>query len=249
MRATSDFLVFSSRTIVLQRICDWVGRGFVHWTGGEVGLERAPRLVQKFKIAYGVDANRNIRARRKRAGLGNSVLILWRRSIDHRTLHWWLLATPGDHPAHTAEQLQDATIPNGRIVIDGFELIRVAPREGQRMQAIFKRPRSTRPVWTWRMTARKYDDWRDSVIQAVRERMPDRQINNLFRSLFASPGFSGVRSQVGKIAALYRAEWKRTRGIELMPLLPARLGYIRRIPNEGVWLSTIAMGTRKEVAA
>lgn len=249
MRATSDFMVFSSRTIVLQRICDWVGRGFVHWTGGVVGLDRVPRLVQKLKIVYGIDGNRNVRARRKRAGLGNAVLIIWQRSADDPTLQWWLLVTSSEHPAHSAERLRDATGPGDRIEIDGFELVRMAPRDGHVTQARYASSRPARPAWTWRMTERKYTDWRESIIHAVRARASGRQIHDLLNMLFSSPGFSGVRYQVGKLAVLYRSEWKRNRGREVMPPLPARLGYIRRMPNEGVWLSSMALGERKGVAA
>lgn len=249
MRDSSDILVFLSRPTTLQRINDWVGHGYVNWVGGTVGLDRAPRLVRKFRVAYNIDSDRNVRARRKRAGLGNAVLVLWMRAADDLTLRWWLLLTPGDHPAHLAERMQDATDSSGRIVVDGFELVRVAPCETQRLQARYERPRSAQPAWTWRMDNQKYASWRESLIQAVRTRAPPRQLQDMFHALFASPGFSGVRHQVGKLAALYRAEWKRHRGHEEMMPLPARLGYVRRLPNEGAWLSVIVSLVRKEVVA
>lgn len=249
MRANSDFLVFSSRLTALQRLGDWVARGYVNWTTGLVGLERASRLVRKFAVAYGVNADRNERARRKRAGLGNAVLVLWRRTATDQTLSWWLLVTDGDHPAHLAERMRDAATTSSRIVVDGFELVRVTPCETKCAQSRYDRPRPSRPNWTWRMDSQKYADWRESIIHAVRARISDRQIHDLLHMLFSSPGFSGVRHQVGKLAVLYRSEWKRIREREDVPPLPARLGYVRRLPDEGMWLSTLLCDARKEVAA
>lgn len=249
MRSSADFMVFSSRVVLQQRLADWVARGYINWAAGLVGLERAPRLVKKFNIAYGVNSDRNERARRKRSGLGNAVLVLWRRTTTDPTLFWWLLVTDGDHPAHSAERMRDATSAGGRIVVDGYELVRIVPCETKRNQARYDRPRPSRPTWTWRMDSQKYTDWRESIIQVVRVRTPARQLQDLLRALFSSPGFSGVRHQVGKLAVLYRSEWKRIRGGEDLPPLPARLGYVRRLPNEGVWLSTVLSDARKEVAA
>jgi hypothetical protein len=60
-------------------------------------------------------------------------------------------------------------------------------------------------------------------------------------TLYRSAGFRGVRSQVGKAAALLRAEWRRRRGSEPMPRLPKVLPYVRRLCIESipltVWLS------------
>lgn len=239
MRASSDFLVFSLRTTVLQRLGDWVGRGYLKWASGVVGVDRAPRLVRKFNVAYAVNADRNERARRKRAGMGNAVLILWRRTTSEPALHWWLLVSGGEHPAHVAESMRDATTISGRIVVDGFELVRVAPCETKRTQSRYERSRPSRPTWTWRMCAKKYESWRESIIQAIRTRAPARQLQDMLQALFLSPGFAGVRYQIGKLSALYRAEWCRSRAREEMPPPPARLGYVRRLPNEGVWLSSM----------
>lgn len=247
MRANSDFLVFSSRTTVLQRLGDWVGRGYLKWASGVVGVDRAPRLVRKFTVAYAINTDRNERARRKRAGLGNAVLVLWLRNANTPTIHWWLLVSDGEHPAHSAERMRNAVTVSGRIVVDGYELVRVAPCETKRNQARYDRPRPSRPTWTWRMEHQKYEGWRESIIQAVRVRTPSRQLQDMLQALFSSPGFAGVRHQIGKLAALFRAEWCRNRGCEEMPPVPARLGYVRRLPNEGVWLSTMFFDARKEV--
>jgi hypothetical protein len=110
----------------------------------------------------------------------------------------------------------------------GYELVRLT-KDG-----------SDRPVWTWRMSAESYEALRSRVIDTVR-RGDARTVRQLLVSLYRSAGFRGVRSQVGKAAALLRSEWKRRRGAEPMPRLPRLLPYVQRLSVETVpltvWLS------------
>lgn len=57
-------------------------------------------------------------------------------------------------------------------------------------------------------------------------------------SLYHTPGFWGIRSQVGKLVALMKAEWRRSRS-EAFVLPKLRLRYVQRLPTKGLPLSTV----------
>lgn len=111
-----------------------------------------------------------------------------------------------------------------RLTLFDFELVRLA------------RPDSAHAAWTWRMSASAYENLRARILDTVR-RGDTRTVRQLIISLYRSPGFRGVRSQIGHAVALLRAEWRRRRGGQLLPPLPKLLPYVRRLPNETVPLS------------
>jgi hypothetical protein len=95
------------------------------------------------------------------------------------------------------------------------------------------KPGADHPVWTWRYTRTRYEELREAVVQSIRRKRDD-ELRQLIHTLWRSPGFSGIREQVKKIADVIRSEWKRTRSnSETMPEIPARLGYVRRLPDVG----------------
>lgn len=237
--------IFESRTVLMQRIADAVSNGYTHYCSGSVSPGRCARLVRKFDLAYTVSADRNERARRKRAGMGNATLLLW--SYDG-VVYWWLMVTPinrGEHPAHAIESLRDANRLDGRIELDSFELVTLTKKAYKNAPAA---TRTRRPVvdkstvLTWRMKDVKYQGWRDSIIESIRHGNT-RSIELLIYRLWSSPGFSGVRTQVGKVAALYRNEVKRS-GRTDVPALPKRLGYVRRLSNQGISLNVLVAQAR-----
>lgn len=200
----------TTKTVFMQRIADHVGRGYPYFVGGQIPEERWPVLCRKFSDLYRVDLGKDARYRRKKLGLGNAVLLGMRAEGG---VIWMLLVTPGDHPAHTLEKLREAT--EFAIEVTGYELVRTT-RSG-----------SPKPVWSWRMTAAHYRSWRERIIAAVRHH--DRVLGKqLWESLYHSPGFAGIRTQVGKLVSLFKREWQR---VEQSPFpYPARpLYYVRRM--------------------
>src|SRR5512139_768756 len=165
--------LFESRALVMQRLSDAVCHGYTHYCSGSVVIDRCAKLATKFDLNYAVSADRNERARRKRANLGNAVLILW---LTNSHIYWWVLVTSpqaGDHPAHALETLRDATKLNERVEIDGFELVRLPTKAYKTvgMNAPVKlQPQSKKKstTLTWRMRAQKYIGWRESIIESVR---------------------------------------------------------------------------------
>jgi hypothetical protein len=237
--------IFESRTLVMQRLCDAVLHGYTHYCRGTIGVDRCAKVTNKFDLIYSVGADRNERARRQRASLGNAVLVLW---LNHGHIHWWLLVTSpqiGDHPAHALETLLDATKLVGRIELDGFELVRL-PRKPRKVTGTNTLPllpsKGKSTTLTWRMGAGNCQAWRDSIIQSVRNANA-RSLELLIYKLWSAPGFAGIRSQVGKLASLYRNEVRRT-GRKDAPALPKRLSYVRRLSNSGIKLSELLVRAR-----
>lgn len=229
----------------MQRLMDAVLNGYSHYCQGAVSIDRCAKLVNKFELNYHVLADRNERARRKRTGLGNATLILW---LHGNVVLWWLMVTPpggGDHAAHTIETLRDANQLKGRIEIEDFELVRL-PKKFKKQDAkkkskvILGAQNNTR--LTWRMTAHKYQSWRDSIIESVRHASV-HSLDSLLYKLWSLPGFGGIRSQIGNISVLYRNEVKRA-SRKAAPSLPKNLGYVRRLSNQGITLAELAAQAR-----
>lgn len=211
------------KSSLMQRLSDWVRVGYRYWTSGTVEADKAAAFVRKFDRYYLVHLDRNRRARAKKAGEGCAVLLLWQSSPG--VLAWFLLVSPGDHPAHQLEKLKDAMDSSSRIILTGYELVRAT------------RPGASAPSWTWRMTAAAYSDWRTRVIDVVR-RGDDYSVSQAIGSLYRVPGFAGCRAQVKKCLELFRSEWKRSKSVGAFPEVPRLLPYLRRVESSSIGLST-----------
>lgn len=219
-----DHPILLHKTALMQRIADHVRVGYRYWTSGSVNAHKAAALVRKFVRYYHVNLDRNRRARAKKAGEGCAVLLMWEASEG--VLAWFLLVTPGDHPARQLERLRDALDPRGRITLTGYELVRQT------------RPGAASPSWTWRMTEAIYAGWRTRIIDTIR-RGDDLTIRQAIASLYRVPGFAGCRAQVKKCLALLKSEWRRSKASELVPAMPRLLPYVRRVGSASVGLSVL----------
>ena len=211
MRAHSDVLVFDTKTQLMQSLQRNVGEGYYWHTSGTVPLEKARRLVRKFRDSYLIHLTGQHRWRRKKLGLGNARLFLWREN-DQAPLTFVLLVTEGDHPAHDLEKLRDARKDDQRLSLTGYELVR------------HQRSGNAHHSWTWQMARQTYDDWRARIIKAVRHRDRD-EMSQAWWSLHHVPGFGGNRHQVRQLVKLFRSEWRR-RSKDPWPLKPMRSRYV-----------------------
>lgn len=223
----NELLVFKSRNLLMQRIADHVVHGYTHYCSGAISVEGCQKLATKFNLLYQVSADRNERARRKRANLGNAALLLY---YDNNAVRWWMMVTDpqcGEHLAHHRENLCDAMSKKGRCQIDGYELVKLARKgaEGTKL--------------TWRMSAATYQNWREYIIDTVRA-CSTTAMHRMLYQLWSVPGFSGIRSQVGHLVALYRAELRRS-GKKDAPQPPKRLPYLRRLKTQGISLAQLSM--------
>lgn len=221
--------VLLHKSSLMQKLADYVRFGFTDYVSGFVRAERAAAFVRKMSRYYRVDlgADRNHRARSKAAGEGCAVLLLY-AGASH-VLTWFLLVSPGPHPARLLEALKSALERRERIVVQGdYELVRHA-RSG------------VRPSWTFKMTEQTYRGVRQRVIECVRKK-DDEALRQLIYSLYRTPGFAGARQQVGKAVALLRAEWRRAGRRRARPGLPPRLPYIARLRSESMPLTSWLRG-------
>lgn len=215
-------LVFDSKPKLLQKLLDFSRFGYDRFTSGTVTPEKLDHLVKKMTLNYHVALDKHRRAYRKRTGLGNAVLVLYHHQTDD-LVFWWLLVSPGDHPANVAERLQSTD----ELTVFGFKLTSET-RRGK-----------DQPVATWSMTSDAYQIWRNSIIDAVRSREVFRMVGVL-AELYKLPGFSGIRRRIGQLATLYRSEVKRHGLSSIAPTTPARLGYVRRLRSTGKTVRQVA---------
>jgi hypothetical protein len=215
--------VIVHKTVLLQRLADFIRMGYDSWVAGYCEPSAAAGLARKFARYYATDLDRHRRCRARKLGEASAVLLMHELNGQGRLL-FVLLLTCGTHPARQLEaRLQSALDPAHRLVVDQFELVRLT-RKG-----------SDKPVYTWRLEKSAYKNIRSRVIDTVR-RGSERDIRQLIVSLYRTPGFSGVRSQIGKCCQLFRNEWKRVRKGPC-PAFPPKLFYVSRLPVVSVPLS------------
>ena len=221
-------IVFKSKVVVMQRIQDLVRRDYHHWTSGIIPAAKIGRLVKKFDSKYGISASKAERQRRKRYGVRTGWLIIWQPETDGLAM-WWLVVDER-HVANQVEMTRFAGDKDARIKIpaadaigskDGisdYELVRLDGR------------------WTWRMTKKRYDAWRDRIRQAVLEPESDRRAmlcRQAGYSLHRAPGFRGIRSDVYELIRYFRARWRRARRGKTSPPVSLQLpSKVRRL-NHG----------------
>lgn len=215
--------IHSRKTVLMQRLIDSFIRGY-HWhTSGIISRDKLQDLERKFAEKYGTDLNKNQRAYRRKKGMAISRLFFLEQSHEEGIL-WWLLATDGEGAIHQEEKLRDARDRRGRIRMGGdYELVRVTKpgRSG------------VRGVATWRMTKEREKKWRARIVSAC-NRMTDKDIKEIMHSLYRTPGFSGIRKQVGSLVALAKRKWRRRHGKGRVPGARESLGFVQRLGDEEV---------------
>lgn len=246
MKSQVNPLVFTKLDLVLQRLCDSVQAGYSHVISGEVSPEKAGKLAAKFDINYQICADKNLRARRKRNGLGNA---RWITYLKDDTVYWWLLVTPPDtgaHAAHSFEKLVEVTQPDTRLEVSQFELVKLAYGKLTKPPKPNYKARVKATRYTWRMTLESYQNARDYVIEQVRSQNQQALVRLIYE-LYSLPGFGEVRSQVGKLVSLYQSEIKRT-GITNAPKPLETLRYVRRLADDGIRLSVLVQRYKEKLA-
>jgi hypothetical protein len=222
-KSMQKFEIFKSKIAFMQRASDWVRVGYHQWLMGTISRKKAQSFIRKFERNYFVDDDKNQRFKSKKNGDGCAALLLW--ESEPGVLTWLLLVSAGEHPAHRMEKLKNALESHGRIKLTGYELVR------------HTRTGAIKPSWTWRITLENYEAWRLRIIQTCRNG-DEQKIRQTIYSLYHTPGFAQCRSQVGKLLALFKAEWARSRPSKPFPPTPSLLPYVRRFKATTVALSS-----------
>jgi hypothetical protein len=227
MHPALSISVITHKTVLMQQIQNYARVGYHFYHTGVVSPKAALSWARKADRYYAVSLDRNRRARAKRLGEGCAILLL--HEIENCGKLWWILmVTPPSrsHPAHQLEPLKNAFDSRSRIQITGYELCHLT-----------KKGVAGIPVLSWRMTADAYEARREAIIDTVRRGSP-LEMRRLIVSLWRSPGFFGIRQQVGHCVQLLRAEFRRRRPSQAMPRMPNRLLYLSRLAVVAVPLST-----------
>lgn len=196
-----DPLVHHRKSVFLQRVQAGVIDGYRHYVAGTVSPDVAVGVVRKFKTLYAVDCDKNARYRRKKQGLGNARLLL-HLNCD-LAVDFFLLVTPGLHPAHELERLLDSR--RQPLVYRELELVYLTLKG------------RSKPGLTWRLTAEAMEGWRQRLHLAT-VHGNEAELRLGWHSLYRTLGFAGVRRQVGELVAYWRKEWARYQGERPCPL-------------------------------
>lgn len=242
MRNTANPVIFEKLEIILQRLLDGIQDGYTNVVFGQVSLNKALRLVAKFDIKYQVFADKNLRARRKRNGMGNAKLLCLSKN---GIIYWWLMVTPpnaGEHLAHISEKLTDFTKATNTLSFGKFELVQLPYSKPCKVKPTNYKERNKATRLTWRLTTAEYENFRIRIIEDVRT-SEYYKLFGLIRAIYSMPGFGGIRSQVGKLVKLYSAEIKRA-GVKNAPPPLKSLPYIRRLADRGIRLSVLVEGNQ-----
>lgn len=215
-------IVFDKKSLFMQRISDHAIVGYDYYAAGQISIEKLPALCQKFDDLYGVGLKKDVRFKRKKLGLANAVLLLWQ--FEPGNIHFILMVQPGDNAAHKLEKLSN--IFDKRIHVTGYELVQL-PRKG-----------NVKPSWTWKMTKENYRSWEIRIEQVTKSKNP-KLASLAFFSLYKSPGFAGIRSQVGHLVKYWRGTWKRYKHKAEPFLAPQTLYYVSRLKDSGTKLSAL----------
>lgn len=253
--------LFASKAAFLQRISDRVRAGARYYFQGTTALEKLPGTLTKLAARYPLNLKKITSERAKKKG-EVTFNFLGYVEVKRRVVHWVVLANCADPLAlvTTGDRWRDAL--ETRIEITHYELVRETrptpplsamqrAKQAARVtptarSAAPKKGASNRPGWTWRYTRRQVETLRETIITLIRGRR-DHELEQLIVTLFRSPGFAGIRTQVWKLKTLVKSEWLRSRSkSEPLPDMPKNLGFVRRLANVGQpWQNFINPSTKE----
>lgn len=212
--------IFDKKTPWMQRISDYVRLGHVYFICGQIEPSKVKFLSEKFAKNYETGLSKLEQSRKRKNGFASFKFLAWNEE-NANIVHWILCRTEGTLPdIGTREKWQDATSKTRLHITGGYELVRLT------------KPEEPKPTWTWRYSKTHYEDLRESVLRALRNKRDDL-LNQLIHEIWRTPGFAGARTQVKAIGKLIKQEWKRVRSADKFPEIPTRIGYVRRIKDVG----------------
>ncbi|BBP02504.1 hypothetical protein [Sulfuriferula nivalis] len=211
--------LFDKKTAWMQRLADLSRYGYSFYIQGQISREKAYFMAEKFALFYGTGLGRMEQSRLRKQGQATFRFLAW-HDEKNDVVHWVLLRTDGSTPEQAARENWRSLVDDRLVVVGGYELVRVT------------KVGTKKPVWTWRYTKAHYAALRESLIGDIRGHR-DLLTKQLIHEIWRTPGFSAAREQVKQLKTLILAEWKRSRGTDPLPEIPARLGYVRKLADKG----------------
>jgi hypothetical protein len=230
---TSRIWVFTTKSVYMQRLSDYVRTGHQAYIKGVTVTEKIFPTFEKLVANNPVFDDRLKAFRAREQGFPTGRLLLYQNPKAPEKIHWFLLIHGNKDQLPPGEKWLHAEDPHSRIQFSGYELIRVT-KEG-----------SKKPSWTWRYSQDRFQDLRDSIVLAIRSNR-DQDLKQLIESLFGTMGFSGSREQAKSLIKIIKDEWKRRRPNDEMPELPKGLGWIRRKADKGIFITRPKMQPPKK---
>lgn len=220
-----DWFILTAKSAAMQRLADLVRTGHTRYVCGRVPIDRAAHFIEKIDALHEVGLSKLEQSRKRKKGLASArLIVLAPTKTDAQHIDFWLLMSDGSINAESNERWRDAL--TDRITHTNYELVR------------HTRSGSKKPAWTWRYTREQHQTLRDELVRVIRARQ-DHELVQMIAVIAKTPGFAGARVQVKDMMQLIRSEWQRRRKDDAMPALPARIGYIRRLPDVGMKISVL----------
>lgn len=234
-----DPFIFTSRTVWMQRCSDMASKNHVLYLRGSCPPEKIISLWDKFNRFYDLELTRLERSRLRKKGFASARMFLLARKefgYGKQDIEWVLMRSEGLLNAAAAdarERWLSAVGNQQRIQMDGFELVRLT------------RPSNQSPSWTWRFSRDLYEELRNSIVDDIRHHRMDR-LSGTVERIWRAPGFAGIRAQGKGLMKLIKDEQNRSQKPSSFIELPQRFGYIRRIPDKGITLSSFLRNERMQ---
>lgn len=218
-----EIWVFTQKAAYMQRVADCIRTGHQAYIRGVTATETIFNTYEKLARNYPVFDDKLKAFRAREQGLPTGRLLMYQSQKSPEKIHWFLLIHAKTDQLPPGEKWLHAEDKHSRIVFFGYELVRVK-KEGE-----------TKPSWTWRYGAQRFQDLRNAMVSAIRSRH-DQELSILIDTIFGTMGFSGSREQAKSLSVLMKTEWARRRPGETMPPVPKGIGSIRRNADKGVFL-------------
>lgn len=187
-----EYPVFTYKTDAMKKLQQLAARGgYTRYSSGVIETKHIEKLLAKFEDRYRIHATKQMRYRAKQRGDANTEIVLFLEK-DH--IHFWLMVSPGESLVTELETLHELTDKKHRLVVTGYELVRV------------QRPEKVR--WTWRMCKANYAEFEQRISDACKHQNLDH-IRQIQYSLERMPVFSEMRQQAFALHKFLQNTYKR----------------------------------------
>lgn len=235
----SEVLIYEQRSLFMQQIADYVGKGYLYFVQDSVKSDKAAAVLNKLVSNYQANKTPKQTYDDRAKGIGSTRLLAYWSHNSPELVDFVLLHNPVDvQHLPKAERWHNATDKHTRIQSRGYELLRQ-----NRSKAILKSGRRPKHPysWTWQYAPKRREEIEKNIERAaIRQSRADflRVHGTLCRTL----GFSVARTQAIEMLKLLEKRWRDV-GVSRADLpapLPERLPTVRRMTKSGITLADFA---------
>ncbi len=185
--------IFVNKSDTMTHLIRMVKNEYYFYTQGVCTPIQARKLAYKFQDRYDISRPSYTRIRRKKNGVSNAFMVIWKDSKSR--VYWWLFATEGEGFIHDLEQLKDLRKKHERITLTGYELV-LTPRNNHA------------PQWGWCMETSTIEAWKYRITKAIRHKN-ENELRQAIFSLRRVPGFSEIRKKGLALFGFAKSEYDR----------------------------------------